>query len=135
MGNERSALWGVAAVFFLVGVLSLTDMVFGLVRGNLSINLGVLGFFVGAGLLRHSRPWWIAALVCAGLTSVASLLLAVAVLASSGPIAYSGGGHEGTLPAAAAVGLGVLGVALGLWQLRVLTRPSVKQRFQTATPG
>ena len=132
MGNGYFALKAVAVVFFLVGALSAVDMAFDLARGNISLNLGVLGFFVGAGLLRHSRPWRVVALVLACLAIAASLVLGIVMLVSDQPIVYSGWGQAGTLPSAAGLPFAAIVLAVGLWQLWVLTRPRIRRLFQPA---
>lgn len=132
MSNRHFALKAVAAAFCFVGALSVVDMALELARGYVSLNLGVLALFVGVGLFRHSHPWRVAAVVCACLTVVASLALGVALLVGGQPIVYTGWEKAGTLPFSAGVAFAVLGFAIGLWQLWVLTRPQVKQLFQPA---
>lgn len=132
MDNGHFALKSVVAFFCLAGALSFIEMALAVAQGNISLNFGVLVLFVGIGLLRHRRAWQIAALVCACLTAVASSAFGVFLLVSGQSIAYSGWGRAGTLPHSAGLAFAVLGLAVGLWQFWVLTRPRVKQLFQLA---
>jgi len=132
VNNGHFALKAVAVVFCLFGALAAVDMALDVARGNISLNLGILGLFIGVGLLRYSRPWRVAALVCACLTAVASSVLGVAALISEQPIVYSGWGQTGTLPSFVGPAIAAVGLAIALWQLWVLTRPQVRQLFQLA---
>ena len=132
MHNGHLALRAVAIVFFLIGSLSAIDMAIDLARGHISLNFGVLAFLVGVGLLRHRAAWRVVALVCACLSVVASLVLGAALLVGDRPIVYSGWGHAGALPASTGLVFALLALAVGIWQLWVLTRPRVRQLFQPA---
>src|SRR5438128_6680105 len=54
----------VAWVFLIFGILSAIEIISSLVAGKLSLNFGVLGIFIGRGLLRLSPGWRTVALIC-----------------------------------------------------------------------
>jgi hypothetical protein len=126
--NPRS-LRIVAALFFLTGVASVIEMIVLLAHATVSGNLGVLGLFIGLGLLRHSRGWRTCALFCLSLGFAVMPILLVLVLAGA-PVNFKLLGlPSGTLPPALALILGIVWLAPAVWQCLVLTRPSVKRLF------
>src|SRR5438477_12776907 len=53
----------VAALFFELAGLALAETVISLYQGRVNLDLGLLGFFIGRGLLRTQPGWRICALV------------------------------------------------------------------------
>jgi hypothetical protein len=120
----------VAALFILGGLSSAIDVLIRLTQGSLFLNLGVLGLFIGIGLLRYSRGWRTCALVFLWLAMIGLPLAAVLLLATDQPLRYTILGRDmGEAPKAAGVVAVVVGFALTLWQYWVLTRPRVRQLF------
>ena len=125
-----TALKVVAVLFILGGLSSAIDVLIRLTQGSLFLNFGVLGLFIGPGLLRYSRGWRTCALVFLWLGMVGFPLAAVLVLATDQPLRYTVFGQQmGEAPKGAGVAVAALGFALALWQYWVLTRPRVRQLF------
>ena len=53
----------VAALFIFGGICSAIEVIVSLMYGHININFGVLGLFIGPGLLRFSSGWRTCALV------------------------------------------------------------------------
>lgn len=53
----------VACLFILGGILALIEIISAFMRGKISLNIGVIGIFIGWGLLAFNRGWRIAALI------------------------------------------------------------------------
>ncbi len=120
----------VAALFILGGLFSAIDVLIQLTQGSLFLNLGVLGLFIGVGLLRYSRGWRTCALVFLWLAIIGFPLAAVIILATDQPLRYTVFGQEmGEAPKGVGVVVAVVGFALALWQYWVLTRPRVRCLF------
>jgi hypothetical protein len=121
----------VAVLFVLSGLSSLVEVIYSLGHGNLSINIGVLGLFIGPGLLRLSRGWRTWALVFTWLAIIVTPIAAVAFLAAQGPIEFRLFGRRvSDAPTALGVGMAALVFLVALWQYRVLTRPDVRALFR-----
>jgi hypothetical protein len=121
----------VAGLFILSGVLSLIDVIVSLFQGGINLNLGVLGLFIGAGLLRLSPTWRGWALVFTWIEIIGAPIIGVLFLVLPGPLNYRLWGQPaGNAPKAAGVALALVVFLIALWQLRVLTRPGVRALFQ-----
>jgi len=68
-----------AALFILGGLHAAVDMFLALFNGDLHLNIGMVGLFIGVGLLRERRPWrtWALALIWIRLlaTPISTLML------------------------------------------------------------
>ena len=99
------------------GICSMVSMVIGLTEGRLSINLDLLGVFIGPGLLRLRRGWRTCALVFLWLDLI---ILPIAVLlfifAEARPHYLLFGEAVGDAPRAAGVILMLLLFGLAIWQ-------------------
>ena len=125
----------VAVLFIIQGVFSVIEMLFSLVRLQSYMNLGVLGLFIAPGLLRLSRDWRTCALVFICLWLIFLPIFGVFLLAIDAPftwnlfgIPFGSASKQAALLVAAAI------FALHLWQLRVLTRPDVRDLFGFGGP-
>lgn len=121
----------VAVLFVLGGLSSLLEMVAAFGMGRISLNFGVLGMFIGPGLLRYSRGWRTCALVFIWIAMAGVPLIALLMLAVGGPLDFRVFGRKiGQLPLI--YGLAVAGFAFGLalWQYYVLTRADIRRLFQ-----
>lgn len=125
----------VAALFILGGLSSALDALIRLTQGTLFLNLGILGLFIGIGLLRYSRGWRVCALVFLWLAMVGFPLAGFLLVATDQPVRFTLFGQEvSEVPktagvAVAGVAVAAVGFALALWRYRVLTRPRVRQLF------
>lgn len=124
-----TALTVVAWIFIISGILAGVGMIIDLFQGRFTISLGVLGIFIGRGLLRWSRGWRTCALVFLWLGFI--LLPIIALMALSGVRANVTffGVQKGTLPGAVMLIPCAAFFLLLLWQYRVLTRPDIRARF------
>lgn len=120
----------VAALFILGGISSIIDVIVDLTQSELPLHFGVLGVFVGIGLLRFSRAWRTCALVFLWIAIISLPLVALVFLFVAASVNYTlfwrnvGEGSRGIGVALAAVLF-----ALMLWQYRVLTRPDIRKMF------
>jgi hypothetical protein len=120
----------VAGLFFLFGLGSAVEVLIRLAQGSIYLNIGVLGLFIGAGLLRYDRGWRTCALVFLWLGMIGFPLAAVLLLATPLPLSFTLFGQQmGEAPKGAGVAVAALGFALALWQYWVLTRPRVRRLF------
>ena len=124
----------VAALFILSGMSSLIEIVVSLSHGHISINLGVLGLFIGAGLLRLSPTWRTWALVFTWIALVGAPLVGLIFLIVPGPVDVELFGQPvGQAPKAAGVAVAGVVFLVAVWQDRVLTRPEVRALFRPPT--
>src|SRR5437899_9792407 len=75
----------VAFLFILGGIFSLIEVIVSLMYGQININFGVLGLFIGPGLLRLSRGWRTCALVFLWIALIGAPIVAVLLMSASGP--------------------------------------------------
>jgi cytochrome c oxidase subunit IV len=126
----------VAALFILSGISSLIEIIVSLLNGQLSLNFGVLGLFIGRGLLRlgpTSRTW---ALVFTWFALVITPVAALIFLNNAGPLDFKLFGiNLGQVPQAAGVIAAVAFFLVVLWQYRVLTRPDIRALFRVPPVG
>jgi hypothetical protein len=110
----------VAGLFIFEGVCAAIWTLLSLMHGRVYLpgDLGILGLFIGPGLLRFSRGWRTCALVFLWITLVATSIVALLLLISRKPINVGALGW-----------LAVRGFVPALWQSWVLTRPNVRALF------
>jgi hypothetical protein len=120
----------VAALFIVGGVSSIIDVIIRLTQGTIFLNFGVLGLFIGIGLLRFSRGWRTCALVFLWIALIGLPLVALALLCFEGPVDYTLFGQKvGEAPRVVGVTLAAGMFAIALWQYWVLTRPDIRKLF------
>jgi hypothetical protein len=121
----------VAVLFILGGASAVFEAIIALLHGSVDLNFGVLGLFIGPGLLRFSRGWRTCALVFTWLGLLGLPIIAVMFLISSLPLDITVVGQKvGNLSKFIGVFAGVTIFALTVWQYRVLTRPDVRRLFK-----
>ena len=130
------ALLIVAIIFLLGGIWAGFEMVIQALNSYLNLNFGVLGIFIGPGLLRGSRGWRTCALVLIWIVLILSPLFAILVMTSGGPLNLSFLGQD---IGSASPLFGVL-FALGvfvfyLWLYRTLVRADVRRYFDLPERG
>jgi hypothetical protein len=120
----------VAFLFFLGGIFALIEVVVSLAHGKLNLNFGLLGLFIGPGLLRFSRGWRTCALVLLWIAMIGIPIVAIFFMFASGPIDFKvfgqkvGHASKGLTTVFAAVMF-----VLEVWQYRVLTSQHVRRLF------
>jgi hypothetical protein len=129
--SAPAALRVVAVLFVVLALFTVADIVQELVRGRLSLDIGVLGFWIGPGLLRYQRHWRTWALLFAGLGIVGFLIGAAMVLLGDGLVTVTVLAHR--YPDLPGWTLFVLRTPVALahafvWW--VLTRPDVRASFR-----
>ncbi|MEM7681529.1 MAG: hypothetical protein AAF288_06210 [Planctomycetota bacterium] len=129
-GKLPTSLIAVAVLFIVGGVFSVLEVLVSLANSRININFGVLGLFIGPGLLRLSRGWRTCALVFIWITLIAVPLFALLLIAVDGPLDYNVFGQKFG-HASKAWGLVIVAIvfAIALWEYRVLTRPDVRRLF------
>ena len=113
----------IAVLFFLGGISSIIEMAVALMNNSISVNFGILGLFIGPGLLRLSKAWRTCALVFIWLALIAaSIGIVVCVMAFFLPTFGD-----------ASIGILLLVIILffvALWEYRVLTNPNIRKLFE-----
>jgi hypothetical protein len=128
--NLPASLKIVAWFFILSGWCAVIEIVVALLHSRISFNFGVLGIFIGRGLLQLRPGWrtWAVVLTWLGLLMVPVLAL-LAISGSGVPritifgIVVGRTSHEVVL-----LGSGI-GLVFFIWQLRALTRADVRRLF------
>lgn len=120
----------VAVLFIIGGVLAVIEILAALARGGININFGVLGLFIGPGLLRFSRGWRTCGLVFLWIGLVGLPIIFLIGLTGSVPAHFTVFGIKMARIPSWWVSVGVIPFfVLVLWQYRVLTRPDVRRHF------
>jgi hypothetical protein len=125
-----TALKVVAVIFILVGCDSALDILISLSQSRISVNFGVLGIFIGIGLLRFRRAWRTCALVFIWLALIGIPIICLLILDGPGPFVVRLFG-EPVGPAEPEIALLFAAIlfALSVWQYKVLKRADVARLF------
>ncbi len=120
----------VAGLFILAGICSAIDVVVSLMHGHISINFGVLGLFIGPGLLRFSRGWRTCALVFLWIALIGVPIVALLFMTARGPLDFKVFGQKvGHVSIGFGLVMAAVAFVLTLWQYRVLNRPDIRKLF------
>ena len=124
----------VAILFILGGISAAIEIIVSLVHSHVNLNFGVLGIFIGRGLLKLSRGWRTCALVFTWIALIGIPLIALLFISARGQLDFKVLGQT-VGHTSKGFGLLVAGIAsaVALWQYRVLTRPDVNELFQIRT--
>ena len=129
-GKLPASLVVVAVLFIIGGVSSVIEVLLSLMNGHININFGVLGLFIGPGLLRLRRGWRTCALVFIWLGLIFAPIVALLVLTTNGQANFNVFGQRvGGIPDVLALAIVAVVFAIVLWEYRVLTRPDVRELF------
>ena len=124
----------VAILFIVGGILSVIEVLVSFVHGHININFGVLGLFIGPGLLALRRGWRTCALVFLWIAMIGVPLFTVLMLGHSGPLDFKVFGQKvGYVSKEFGLIIAIVAFGLALWQYRVLTRPDVRRLFGVGT--
>jgi len=120
----------VAILFILGGISAVIEVVVSLMNSHININFGVLGLFIGPGLLRLSRGWRTCALVFLWIALIGIPIIMIVIISHSAPLNFTLFGQK-VGHASKELGLAVAAIVfvVVLWQYRVLTRPDVRALF------
>lgn len=120
----------VAAFFIFDGASSAIGVMVSLFRGSLNLDFGVLGIFIGFGLLRLQPLWHTIALLFTGLALIAIPVLTLISILGSEPVSLKVFGQEvGYSSRTVVLFLAALYFVVEVWKLRVLTRRDVTELF------
>ncbi len=120
----------VAVLFILGGIHAVIEVVVSLAHGEININFGVLGLFIGPGLLALRRGWRTCALVFLWIAMIGIPIVAILMLGHSGPLDFNVFGQKvGHAPKELGLAIAVIVFLLCFWQYRVLTRRDVRRLF------
>ena len=128
--KRPKALTVVAWLFILGGIWAAIKMLLQLSSGGLHLDFGVLGIFIGPGLLSGSRGWRTCGLVIIWLVMLFTPVFALLSLFSGGNVTLSYFGKT-VNNVAPIYGVLVAGVAFlfYFWIYRVLVREDVRAFF------
>ena len=120
----------VAVLFIIGGICSVIEVIVAVFNGRININLGVLGLFVGPGLLKFKVGWRTCALVFIWIALIGIPLAAVIMLGVSGPLDFNLFGQKvGHVSKVYVMCFAVPVFLLYFWMYRVLTRSDVRRLF------
>lgn len=120
----------VAALFILSGVASLIEIAVALWHGRVSVNFGVIGIFIGTGLLRLHPTWRMWPLVSIWIALIVAPIFGILVLAGDSRLDYQLFGLTAGRASTSAGFIAALAFFLiVLWQYRVLTRRDIRMLF------
>ncbi len=124
----------VSTLFILQGCAAALEVILSVMHGTININLGVLGIFIGSGLLGLRPGWRTCALVFIWIGLIGIPLVSIIMLVLPGPLDLSILGQKvGQTPKELFVPIAVLLFCLYLWIYRVLTRHDIRKLFQLET--
>jgi hypothetical protein len=119
-------------LYLLGGIVSGFEFLHALLQGRALVHLGVLGIFIGPGLLRLNDQWRTCALVLTWILFFALPIISIMLLATtSKPTLILFWISIGETTKGVAFGVIALTFILTLWQYRVLTREDVRRLFLT----
>ncbi|MHC4214426.1 MAG: hypothetical protein ACYSWP_13760 [Planctomycetota bacterium] len=123
-----------AILYILGGICAVLEIIVSLAHSHININFGVLGLFIGPGLLRLKRGWRTCALVFIWIALIFLPIFTIFMLSHSGPLDFKVFGQKvGHIPKEVGLVISVLLFLFSLWQYRVLTRPDVRRLFGVET--
>ncbi len=118
----------VAWVFIFGGICAAIQVVVLLLAGHININLGVLGIFIGHGLLRLNPRALTWAIIFTWFSLILTLVFIVISLFTLGNLEIFGLTLGKVSPAFSFI-FGVAVFALVYWQYTVLTKRQIRQLF------
>ena len=120
----------VACLFIIGGILAGIEIITALIKGRVSLSLGVIGLFVGYGLLKLRRGWRTCALVFLWILFIGIPIISMFYITqpSSGFNVQMLGEPLSRNPIFILL-LNIFCFLPLLWSYRVLTRPDIKSLF------
>ena len=125
----------VAILFIIGGVFAAIEVLVSFVNGRININFGVLGLFIGPGLLALRPGWRTCGLVFIWIALIGMPIAAILMLAQPNSLRFGLFGLDvGHAPLVVGLAVAAGTFALAFWQYRVLTRPDVRRLFGLPFP-
>lgn len=120
----------VAWLFIIGGVIAVIEIIVSLMNNHININLGVLGIFIGLGLLKLRSGWRTCGLVFIWIALVVLPVCGILAIANPSGIHYKiMGQNAGSAPLPIALGVVVFVFCVALWEYKVLTRGDIREMF------
>lgn len=124
----------VAILFIVGGIFAAIEVLVSLAHSHININFGVLGLFIGPGLLALRPGWRTCALVLLWIAMIGLPIIAILMLGHSGLLDFKVFGQKvGHVSKGFGLAFAVVVFSLAVWQYRVLTRPDVRRLFGVET--
>jgi hypothetical protein len=121
----------VAWLFILSGVSAVLEIVLSLMNNHVNLNFGVLGIFIGNGILKLRNGWRICGLVLIWISLILYPVIFLILISHSGPLDFNIFGQKvGHVSQSVVIIPGLLLYALLLWERWVLSRPDIKSLFE-----
>ena len=120
----------VAILFILGGIHSVIEVVLDALNSKVNINFGILGLFIGFGLLALRPGWRKCALVFIWIALIAVPILTIFMFMHSGPLDFNIFGQKvgyATKEFGLVVAISIF--LLELWQYHVLNRSDIRMLF------
>ena|SRR5688572_508039 len=119
----------VAWLFIAFGLLAVCEIIAALFNSRISINLGVLGIFIGRGIFRLSQGWRTLGLVFLWIGMIVLGICMTNILFGGGSFTLYGARLSRGDALVIGLPITVAFLSLAIWQYRVLTRPEVRRLF------
>ena len=124
----------VAVLFIFGGITAVIEMLAALTHSRISFNFGVLGLFIGPGLLALRTGWRTCALVFIWIGMIITPLFILLTLGHSGAVDFKVLGTKiGHVPQGIALIMAIIAFLICFWQYRVLTHPDIRGLFVKST--
>jgi hypothetical protein len=121
----------VAWLFLLGGVSDAIEMVVLLMDDHIKLNFGVIGIFVGIGLLKRNDGWRVCGLVLLWISLILGPIILLLMLSANGPIHFNFWGRQLEEVNRLVLFIFAIGLyVLLLWQRAVLSNPGIKAFFR-----
>lgn len=132
--HTPASLKVVAILFILGGIHSVIEVIVAFTHSRISINFGVLGLFIGPGLLALRPGWRTCALVFIWIALILIPIFTIFMLCHSGPLDFNVFGQKvGYASKEFGLAVAIILFLLSLWQYRVLNRSDVRALFGIET--
>ena len=105
------------------------EIITSLFNSRISINLGVLGIFIGRGIFRLSQGWRTLGLVFLWIGMIVLGICMTIILFGGGSFRLYGARLSGGDALVIGLPMMVAFLSVTIWQYRVLTRPEVRRLF------
>lgn len=124
----------VAWLFIFSGVCAAIEIFVSLINSHINLNFGVLGIFIGMGLLDFRDGWRICGLVFIWIGLILGPIIFLVMLSASGPLDLNVFGQKVGHVSKGAIIIPVFAIySLLLWKRWVLSRVDIKTMFQAST--